>query len=151
MFRLCFRIIRLREEAEDAAQEIFVKLWEHPDDYQPKARFSTWLYRVTTNHCLNRRRYLKLKSFLSFSPNVEVEIYSDSHNKTPEFELVSSEKSYQFQRAFRRLSGRQRAALHLRYWEDLSVREVADVLSITLKSAESLIYRGKKTLGRCLR
>ena len=147
VLRLCFRILSARAEAEDIAQDIFTKLWEHPDDWQPKATFSTWLYRVTTNRCLNRLRFLKVKSILSLSSDVKMERHSDSSVNSPESEVLSMEKSKLFHRVFRKLPGRQKAALHLRYWEDLSVKDVADALGITVKSAESLIYRGKRTLG----
>jgi len=148
VFGLCFRILNSREEAEDIAQEVFIKLWEQPDDWQPKAKFSTWLFRVTTNRCLNRLRFLKLKSFISF--NSEVEEYPSSDEKSPEAEYIFSENSFLFHQFFLKLPARQKAALHLRYWEDLSVKEVAGVLGITVKSVESLIYRGKKMLENLL-
>ena len=148
VFGLCFRIINSREEAEDIAQEVFIKLWEQPDDWQPAAKFSTWLYKVTTNRCLNRLRFLKFKSFLPFTSEFD-EFYVSDEN-SPESDLISIEKSKLFQQAFLKLPGRQKAALHLRYWENLPVGEVAEALGVTVKSAESLIYRGKKALGERL-
>jgi len=148
VYGLCYRLLNSREEAEDMAQEIFIKLWEHPSEWQPKAKFSTWLYRVATNRCLNRMRFLKFKSFLSF--NSEFEKYTASEEQSPDLDLISSEISKLFQQSFLKLPERQKAALHLRYWEKLSVRDVSDVLDVTVKSAESLIYRGKKTLGELL-
>lgn len=148
VFSLCFRMINSREEAEDIAQEIFLKLWENPADWEPVAKFSTWLYKVTTNRCLNQLRFLKLKSFLSI--NSKKEEYLASDESSPEADLLYSEKSIRFQQAFSKLPGRQKAALHLRYWEGLSVKDVANALSVTLKSAESLIYRGKRTLSRMI-
>ena len=146
VYGLSFKIIHSREEAEDIAQEVFTKLWESPNDWKPQAKFSTWLYRVTTNRCLNRLRFLKLKSFLPFTS--ELEEYTASAGTTPESDFIYSEKLQCFQQAFSKLPGRQKAALHLRYWENLSVKEVAEALDITVKSAESLIYRGKKTLSQ---
>ncbi len=146
VFGLCFRMLNSRQEAEDITQETFIRLWDNPDDWKPKARFSTWLFRVATNRCLNRLRFLKLKSFLSFT--TECDEITASKEGSPESKLISAERTKLFQRQFRKLPARQKAALHLRYWENLSVKEVASAMSTTVKSAESLIYRGKKTLSK---
>ncbi len=151
VFNLAMRVIGNREEARDVAQEVFIRLWENPRAWKPEARFTTWLYRVTTNRALNRLRTLKLKSFLSLADYAPDDISSIYPAEAPDAGLIRNEEARRFMREFNRLPPRQRAALHLRYRENLPVAEVAGALVVSLKSAESLIFRGKQTLKKRLR
>ena len=150
-FRFAFRIVKRRDDASDVVQDVFLKLWEQPDSWKPDAKFSTWLYRVVTNRSLNIIRNRKFKSFISFSDpekNVEPEISQADH---PDRQQIVSEETAQFELELNLLPPRQRAALHLHYREELPVAEVAKSLGVSLKSAESLIFRGKRTLRERLR
>ena len=146
VYRLAFRLLHNREEARDVAQEVFIRIWENPHAWRPKHKFTTWLYRVTTNRALNRLRTLKLKSFFSLSsettPGIEVVQSGDD----PAAESIQREQARVFEHEFNNLPARQRAALHLKYIENLSVSDVAKTLGVSFKSAESLIFRGKQRL-----
>ena len=151
VFNLAMRIIGIREEAREAAQDIFIQLWENPGAWKPSARFTTWLYRVTMNRSLNRLRKMKLKSLLSLSDFEPEGFPATGSTDTPEGGLIRDEETLRFTREFDSLPPRQKAALHLRYMENLSVSEVAAALGTSLKSAESLIFRGKQTLRERLK
>jgi len=110
------------------------------------ARFTTWLYRITMNRALNRRRMLKVKAFLRLSDYDPDDLPIPDPSPTPDEQLDDAERQRVFERAFQRLPPRQRAALHLRYREELPVAEVARALGVSVKSAESLIFRGKAAL-----
>ena len=145
VFRLVSRILRNNpEEARDVAQDIFFYLWENPRSWKPKAQFSTWLYRVTTNRALNRRRALKVKSFFSLSDFEDDQM--PATDEDPSQSLEVTEEGIRFEKEFNALPPRQRAALHLRYRENLSVGEVAESLGVSVKSAESLLFRGRQRL-----
>jgi len=145
VFRLASRILNGNNaEARDVAQEVFIRLWEKPRAWKPTARFTTWLYRVTTNHALNRLRSTKLKSIFSLTDYTSD--YFPSSDETPDQRMTRKEDNVLFEEKFNKLPPRQKAALHLRYREDMSITEVADSLGVSVKSVESLLFRAKKTL-----
>ncbi len=147
VFRLAIRILGGNiEEARDVSQEVFIRLWENPRAWKPTALFTTWLYRVTTNRALNRRRAMKLKSFFSLSEMKDEELPTASEADSPVQTSEKNEDMNRFEIEFNRLPPRQRSALHLRYREEMPVVEVADALGVSVKSAESLLFRAKKTL-----
>ena len=147
VFRLAARILDgHKEDARDVAQDVFIGLWDNPKAWKPKALFTTWLYRVTTNRALNKRRAWRLKSMFSLSDFEGDGIVDFTEEDTAESHLEMKEEKREFARQFAKLPPKQRAALHLRYREELSVAEVATVLKTTIKSVESLLYRAKQTL-----
>ena len=147
VFRLASRILGgNREDAKDVAQEVFISIWDNPKAWKPKALFTTWLYRVTTNRALNKRRSRRLKSIFSLSDYEGDEIPDLNEEEAPDINIEKAEEQREFIRQFNKLPPRQRAALHLKYREELSVAEVAEVLKTSIKSVESLLYRAKQTL-----
>jgi RNA polymerase sigma-70 factor (ECF subfamily) len=145
VFRLANRILNgNQEEARDVTQEVFIHLWEKPRAWKETALFTTWLYRVTTNRALNKLRSIKLKSFFSLTDYTSDSF--PSSDETPDQRVERKEDKGDFEEKFNRLPARQKAALHLRYREDMSTAEVAEALGVSLKSVESLLFRGKKTL-----
>jgi RNA polymerase sigma-70 factor (ECF subfamily) len=174
VFALAYRVLQDKEEARDVAQEVFIGIWENPRAWKSvgqtflsvhlplkggiegevvsakkaslPAKFTTWLYRITMNRALNRRRMLKVKAFLRLSDYDPDDLPIPDPSPAPDEQLDDAERQRVFERAFQRLLPRQRAALHLRYREELSVAEVARALGVSVKSAESLIFRGKAAL-----
>lgn len=150
VFALAFRIVNDRAGARDIAQEVFINLWNNPFSWKPKAKFTTWVYRVTFNRSLNHKRAGKLKSFLPLS-NPEVEkLDSFPKEDSPDESMLREESKADFNSQYEKLPPKQKTALHLRYWENLSVKDVAQSLGVSFKSAESLIFRAKKTLKKSL-
>jgi len=146
VFRLAFSVIGRREEARDVAQDVFLKIWETPTAWKPKAAFTTWLHRVTINRAIWKKRGLRLKSLVRISDQ-EPELLDIVDDKTSaDEEIIHSEDIKLLQRALTDIPDRQRAALHLRYKEELSVKDVAESMNVTAKSAESLIFRAKSSL-----
>ncbi len=145
-FSLAFKIVNDSELARDVTQEVFISIWENPSAWKPNAKFSTWLYRVTYNRSLNSIRSRNLRSFFSFSDPTTDNLDTVPKNPAPDQELIDDENQGIFNSAFDDLPARQRAALHLRYRENLSVGDVAKSLKVTYKSAEALIFRGRKAL-----
>jgi RNA polymerase sigma-70 factor (ECF subfamily) len=150
VFRLATRILAGNvDEGRDVTQELFISLWENPRAWKPKALFTTWLYRVTTNRALNRRRAIRLKSVFSLS-NPEMD-EPEADDDLPDVELEKDESRRRFEANFNRLPPKQRAALHLRYSEELPVAELAKALGMSVKAVESLLYRAKQALRNSMK
>ena len=127
-------------EAEDVAQEAFLRVWQHAGAWREQgAQFSTWLYRVVMNLCLDRRRR---------KPMATLESAGDPADERPNAEstVASAERSRQVQAALAGLPDRQRAALVLSYYEGLSNAVAAEALEISVAALESLLVRARRAL-----
>lgn len=143
--RIAGRILPVQEEAEDAVQEAFLKVWRMPDRYDAeRGAFRPWLARVVVNQCLDRRRLLRPVDSL------EVLAETADDGPTPEEAAQSSDRKARVTAAMDTLPPRQRAALALFYGEGLSMSEVAEVMSINVKAVESLLSRGRAGLRASL-
>jgi RNA polymerase sigma-70 factor, ECF subfamily len=130
-------------EAEEALQEVFLNVYRSLASYQPeRAAFSTWLYRITVNHCLNRRRGRRW-------PWLSLEQLPAGTGATPSPEHALSETD-EVRGALRRLSGKLRATVVLRFYADLSYAEIAQVLDIPIGTVKSRLAEALKLLGRDL-
>lgn len=130
--------------AEDITQEVFLKAWMHAQKWQPgRAKFITWMRKVTTNMCLDRLRK-------------KTEVLSDTlperadNRQTAHAEMEAQETSDVVRSAIAQLPDRQRAAITLSHYQELSQSEAADILDITIDAYESLLARGRRTLKTAL-
>lgn len=126
-------------EAEDALQEIFLKVYRALASYQPsKGAFTTWLHRVTVNHCLNRKR--KSNPVVS-----SLEIVDGASPKSSTMEDRLAEEQV-LQAALNRLSRKLRAVVVLRYFHELSYAEIAQILEIPLGTVQSRLHLALKQI-----
>ena len=151
ILNLIYRFIGDRTQAKDLAQEVFIRVWQAAKTYKPEAKFTTWLYRITANLCLNelkssRRR--KLFQFLQFGEDQEntiEEVLVDA-SPSPEDLLLSREQSRQISDALQSLPDNQRMAIVLKKYDDLSYVEIAQIIGCSVSAVESLLVRAKRTL-----
>ena len=156
VLNLIYRFIGDRTQAKDLAQEVFLRVWQAAGSYQPKAKFTTWIYRITANLCMNelkssRRR--RLFQFLRFGEDREdtiEEILADA-SPSPEDLLLSREQSRRISDALQSLPENQRMALILKRYDDLSYQEIAKVIGCSVSAVESLLFRAKGTLQKKLK
>jgi RNA polymerase sigma-70 factor (ECF subfamily) len=156
ILNLIYRFIGDRTQAKDLAQEVFIRVWQAAKTYRPEAKFTTWIYRITANLCLNelkssRRR--KLFQFLQFGEDQEntiEEVLVDA-SPSPEDLLLSREQSRRISDALQSLSANQRMALVLRRYDNLSYQEIAKILNCSVSAVESLIVRAKRNLQEKLK
>ncbi|HEY4136144.1 MAG TPA: RNA polymerase sigma factor [Alphaproteobacteria bacterium] len=137
---LARRMTRNLAEAEDISQDAFLRVWQKAAEWQPRgARFTTWLYRVVVNLCIDRRRKP------SFAP---IEAAGDPADSRPDAEqtLVAVERDRHVKAALDALPERQRAALVLSYYEGLSNVEAAGALELSVSALESLLVRARRAL-----
>ena len=139
--RLAYRYTARREEAEDIVQAAFIKLWKTPDiwDSRGGARFTTWFYRVVVNLCLDSKK----KRGAGTIPE-SYEMRDDSLN--PEREVAGGEVKDLLAREIAGLPPRQRTALILCFYEDLSHGDAAGAMNISVSAFRSLLMRAKTAL-----
>jgi RNA polymerase sigma-70 factor (ECF subfamily) len=146
---LCHRFLGDREEALDAAQEVFLKAFRHAGDAEPRGRFFTWLHRIAVNHCLNRLRRRKIVRFLSLGGTAEEDrplAEPAAAGLDPEGELEARERWRATRRAIDTLPASQRAVLVLAKFEGLAYKEIAATLGITEGAVESRLVRAMRRL-----
>ena len=134
------RMLGSQAEAEDAVQEVFLRLWTHAARWKPgKAKFETWLYRVTLNQCYDRLRR---------RPGMPLEAAAEVADDAPPpgTGLDESALGREISRALEALPERQKAAILLCHFQEQSNIEAAEIMGISVEALESLLARGRRTL-----
>jgi RNA polymerase sigma-70 factor (ECF subfamily) len=156
LLNLIYRFIGDRTESQDLAQEVFLRVWQAASGYKPKAHFTTWLYRIAANICLNEVKSSRRKKWLQF-------LHSDANEQTygeedfsdgspsPEDLMLSRERSLQITNALQSLPENQRLVLILRRYDDLSYEEISRILNCSVSAVESLLIRAKRNLQEKLK
>ncbi len=156
LLHLCERLLGDPEEARDAVQEVFLKVFRKAASYRPRGAVYTWMYRIAVNHCLNRLRRRNLVRFLSFAEAGSADGHQDP---TPGLEpvdaapdalerLASQRRWQQVRRLIDQLPPGQRAVLILAKLEALSYRQIAEVMGITESAVESRLFRAMRRLTK---
>lgn len=140
---IAYRFLGDPDSAQDAAQEVFVKIYTSAKSFRPNAAFTTWLYRITANACVDEIR--KRRRSKTESSNELPEFVSDS-STSPEEQVRLSELAREVRAAIAALPENQRMAVILQRYEELSYRQIADVLKTSIPAVESLIFRAKQSL-----
>jgi RNA polymerase sigma-70 factor (ECF subfamily) len=147
LLRLCERLLGDIEEARDAAQEVFLKAYRKAAEFRPQGQVYTWLYRIATNHCLNRLRRRRLVRFVQWEDPAERETAPfdpPDAGPDPEAALLARRRWQQTRKTIARLPAGQRAVLILARFEGLSYRQIAEVLGITEGAVESRLFRAMR-------
>lgn len=143
---LARRMLRDEAEAEDVAQEAMLRLWRLAPDWRSgEARVSTWLYRVTANLCTDRLRRSRNRS-------LPLEEAPDPEDDRPGAQqaLETRERVAALHRAVSALPERQRDAIRMRHFDDLSNIEIAEIMETSVEAVESLLARGRRSLAAAL-
>lgn len=148
VYNLCYRMLGVAESAEDAAQETFLRAFQHLHRYDHARPFGTWLLSIAAHYCIDRLRRRRF-SFTSMDQDEENGSYelADPAAPNPELETMRHEQREQMQGFLQRLSSVDRAAIVLRYWHDCSEAEIADTLHLTISAVKSRLHRARRELG----
>jgi RNA polymerase sigma-70 factor (ECF subfamily) len=154
--RLCTRMLHDEHKAEDVTQEAFSRIYTKRKDYQHGGKFSTFIWRIAVNLCLDELRRIKRRR--EFSVLEDHDQNQDEHpwehlpseDRSPEEMVVSEERARMVQRAIQQLPEHYRAVVVLRHYENLKFREVADVLGIPIGTAKSRMSEALDLLGQGL-
>ncbi len=143
LVRYATRVLRDQSDAEDTAQDTFLRLWQNAASYSPKVSVSAWLHRIAHNAAIDRLRRRRE----SFDDECELR----SPKSTQPYELLTEKRErLSFDTALLSLPARQRAALTLFFQQGLTLSETAQVLETGIESVESLLARGRKNLSKLL-
>ena len=157
LFNFVFRTLRDEIETEDVAQNTFLQVWKSRARYERTAKFSTWLFTIARNLCLNeiRRRSRHPADSLE-EPHAEHDDqpqrqYEDKKNFLPTDTTLHSELADKIEEALAELPENQRTAILLCRQDELSYEEIAEVLDCSLSATKSLIHRGREALKEKLK
>lgn len=149
VFTLSLKMIRNREEAEEAAQDSFVKAFRSLHNFKGGSKFSTWLYKVTYNSCLDR-----LKKIKRVQPTVAIDEFTGSAvMELSDFvdRIEERERKQIIQDCLNKLPGEDGLLLTLFYFEEQSVKEIAKIMGINENHVKIKLYRGRKKLASVLK
>jgi len=157
VMNLAARTLRDPTEAEDLAQNVFIQVFKSAARYQSTAKFSTWLFTIARNLCLNeirRRSRHPAESLDAPHPDQEDQPrhqFEDVRNFSPPDSLLHGELAQKIEQALAGLPENQRTAILLCRQDELSYEEIAEVLGCSLSATKSLIHRGRETLKEKLK
>ncbi len=154
VFDFCLRMLCDREEAFDVTQEIFVSIHQHLDQFRQDAKISTWIFRISRNHCLNRLKYLKRRGrgrSDEYSESSELAINASAGApQTPDESLESARARALVHRAIAQLDEDQRALVVLRDIEGLSYEEIVEITDLAEGTVKSRLHRAREKLAHIL-
>jgi RNA polymerase sigma-70 factor, ECF subfamily len=147
---IAMRMLGDRAEAEDVAQDIFVKVFRGLNGFQGGALFSTWLYRVSANSCINHRKRIHLRPAVSADASV-LELRSPDMASNPHVLLEEKQLKLLIEKAIQALPEEQRIVVILRDIEGLSYEAIAEALELELGTVRSRLHRGRMALQERLK
>ena len=145
VFAFLYRMVGSREDAQDLGQETFIRVYREARRYRPSGKFRSWLFRIAGNLARDRLRRRRIISWVPFIPGAHE---GSSEAEGPDAGIERDEMAAEVRRALAKLPDRQREAIVLRSYEELSYREIAAAMSVTLPAVESLLQRGMAALRR---
>ena len=153
ILNLIYHSIGDRMQAEDVAQEVFLRVWRAAGEYEPKAKFTTWVYRIAVNLCLDsvksahyRQSFVHPEGGSQSPAEQEGPVGKGEGTPSPEELLINAEESRRIFAAIQGLPANQRLAVVLKKFDGLSYDEISRILGCSKSAVESLLVRAKKTL-----
>ncbi len=150
MFNFVLRLLGDRYAAEDVTQEVFLRVYRAAPRFEAKSRVSSWIFKIAYNLSINEIKRRSRFSSLSDDAMVIMERSADPASPSDEA-MARRDLEEEFMETLNELSEAQRAALLLRVQEELSYREIAEVLDVSVQSVESLLFRARRKLKHILR
>ena len=141
VYNLCYRMLSNAPEAEDAAQETFVRMYTKLHTYQPDRKLSSWVLSIASHYCIDRLRRRR-GQWLSLDEE-PVAATLPSQNRGPDELAMRAESRDEVQRLVDMLPAAYRVPLILRYWHDLSYAEIAEVMGLTVQAVKSRLHRAR--------
>ncbi|WP_226677356.1 RNA polymerase sigma factor SigW [Rossellomorea aquimaris] len=155
VFQICYRMLGNRHEAEDIAQEAFIRAYINIETFNQKRKFSTWLFRIATNLCIDRIRKKKPDYFLDaeVAGTEGLTMYSQvaADVQLPEDEVENMELQETIQTEISKLPEKYRSVIVLKYIEELPLQEISEILDLPLGTVKTRVHRGREALRKQLR
>lgn len=145
VYNLAYRMLGNPEEAEDAAQETFLRAYSRLHQYNPKHKFSTWVFSIANHHCIDRLRRRRLTTVPMDETPLVFALESDADQ--PEDKLLAEERAQEVQALIDQLAPQYRTPVILRYWHGYSYQEIAEIMEISLAAVKSRLFRARQKLA----
>lgn len=149
IFSLALKMVKNREEAEEVAQDTFIKVFNSLEKFNGDSKFSTWIYKVAYNTCLDR-----MKKNKKDEGNINIDDFSEHLVKTMEnalSKMIDEERKKSIQDCLNLLPSEEGFLLTLFYFEDQSLEEIAKIMDITANNAKVKLFRSRKKLASILK
>jgi RNA polymerase sigma-70 factor (ECF subfamily) len=155
VFTICLRMVRNRDEATDLAQDAFIKVFSMLERYNPSYAFSSWLFKITSNLCIDYLRKRRIETFAMDEPisgdKGDIQRQYEAPDPDPETEYIRKEKMERLSEAIENLPPHYRIMLILRHQQNLSYEEIAESLDIPLGTVKARIHRAREMLKASLK
>ena len=146
VYNLCYRMLGTAGDAEDAAQETFMRAYKSLARYDRSRSFATWLLSIASHYCIDQLRKNRF-STLSIDNEDHAWLEPPDPGPSPESSFTVNERQAQVQALLANLGAKDRAAVVMRYWYDYSYEEIAESLSMTVSAVKSRLHRARRDLA----
>lgn len=155
IYNLIFRMIRNKEDVEDLTQEAFIKAFNSLEKFDKQFSFSTWLFKIATNNCID---YLRKKKLNTFSIDKEIGTDDDEFQfeipdteRIPDKNLLDKERKKILEEAIENLPGKYKSVILMRHRDEKDYEEIAKKLDLPLGTVKAHIFRGRELLNKYLK
>jgi len=156
VFNTCLGFVGNRQSAEDLTQDVFIETYRSVEKFRGEAKLSTWLYRISVNKSLNyirdHKKHNIVRSLERFFYGAKDEVLEieDHLFGSADVPMEQQQHAAELHKAIRSLPKNQQIAFNLNKFDDLSYKQIAEVMDVSLSTVESLIHRAKKNLQKRL-
>jgi len=147
VFNLAYRMLGNADEAEQAAQEAFIRAWTRLDSYDSAHKFSTWLLSITSNYSIDQIRKRRAQLLSIDGPLPAHPALMSGGEASPEVQVVEDERQEAVQQLLNTLPEDYRQAVVLRYWYDMSYEEIAEVMDTSVSAIKSRLFRARRQMA----
>jgi RNA polymerase sigma-70 factor (ECF subfamily) len=155
VFKIINRMVHNKQEAEDLTQEAFIKAYNSITSFNEEYAFSTWLFKIATNNCIDffRKRKMRTHSMDETIRYKDDEIQQEYADPDPdvEHEIIASEKTRMIRKAIDELPDKYRTVIRLRHQDEKSYEDIAEILDLPLGTVKARIFRAREMLNKSLR
>jgi RNA polymerase sigma-70 factor (ECF subfamily) len=147
VYNLAYRLLGNSVEAEDAAQEAFIRAYTKLDTYDPSRKFSSWMLSIASHYCIDmlRRRRKKMTSMDDLPPMLDLSMPPSTQ---PEQIVVKGQNAEAVQQLLNMLPDTYRTPVILRYWYDMSYKEIAQTMDVTVSTVKTRLHRARAKLAQ---
>jgi len=146
IYNFCYRMLRNKDEAEDAAQEIFIRAYFKLDSYVETHKFSTWLFSIASHYCIDRLRKRRFQ-LVSWDDIAPWHLFPDQDAPQPESALLEAEAAREVRLLLDALPPDYRAVIILKYWQAMSYQEIAQTLETTVSAIKGRLFRARRMMA----
>ncbi|MBW7888361.1 MAG: sigma-70 family RNA polymerase sigma factor [Bacteroidetes bacterium] len=155
VYNLLYRMIHQKDEVRDLTQEAFIKAFQSLQNFNEEFAFSTWLFKIATNNCID---YIRKKKLATFSIDKPIEAKESEYtfeipdsSFEPDKELIEGQRTKLLEDAINALPEKYRQVILMRHTEDMDYQEIADALNLPLGTIKAHIFRAREMLNKSLR